>query len=1043
MLPSDGFTGWRTVLRWMSPLLVLAALWGTEPAAAQLADAPWPSFGRDLQNTGQSPFGEAGRSWQDVSVGTARTGASIAADGTIYVGAGSFSDAALYALNPDSTEQWAFDPERLSIRSIQPLVGPDGTVYIGGEDGNSNGWLYAVHPTLGTEKWQFFAETEPVRVAPAIAADGTIYVAAGTFSSGGNVYAVDPATGNAAWSVSLSDYPTASPTIAGGGAIYTGTADGTLHAIDPAAQEASVLATFSSSVQGIALGPNGTLYATHGNQLVALNPLTGSEAWRATTDLFSLTPPVLGPDGHIFVGVAGEVEGRVYAFDPAGNERWSINTAGLVDAAPAVGSDGLVHVCVGGGTNSQLLALSSSDGTPQWTFSTGGSINYPPARAADGTTYLASAGGLFSIIGPQADVPASPVTVGRVETGGARQQAIVVENTGDADLTITDVALTGSGAGAFSVVEGAGPVTVAPGAQHTVTVAFAPDEGGEWEAELTVMGNAPPATVALTGRAISIDLDPAQLPTPRVGESLDFTIVVPSDFTPQTRSFFYRPAGTETYQEIDLQPTGDVSVLAGTIPGAAMTVRGVEYYASLAAEDVTLTFPRDNPASNPAWLPVQFDQLNPAGSFEPDTYRMISIPAALDDRAPADVFAEYGPYEPERWRVVRWDPQAETYRDLPDLDEVAPGHAFWLITRDGTPFTVPRGKATDASRPYSLVLQPGWNQIGNPFTFPVSLESIDWPVDLEDPVRFDGQAFQRGVQRLQPWTGYFIYNTASSPVTVSIPPVEASSSVTALAAESTAAQAATDPAATMRLSARLFNHDLRDANNIVGMSRGSEAGRDRMDYAEAPPVGDHVRLSILEAGERLAGSFKPPHDEGQWWDVEVTASVDEPFATRKRVQLRLQPRGSSPDGYERYLVDRDAGTAVPLEQGTTTLVLDSDRPTRRLRVIWGTPGFAENHAEGASLETYVNALRPNAPNPFTQSTTIRYEVEASGPVVVAIYNLLGQHVRTLVDTQQDAGPHAVQWDGRDAQGRPVASGVYFSRLRAGSYEATQKLTLVR
>lgn len=1042
MLLFTASLGGRPVLQWGLRALVLAALLAAGPVQAQLADAPWPSFGRDLQNTGQSAFGEAGQSWQDVSVGTARTGASIASDGTIYVSGGSFGNAALYALNPDSTERWVFDPGGLNARSIQPVVGPDGTVYIGGEGANSGGLLYAVNPTTGTEEWQFGAGFDPVRVTPALAADGTIYVAGGSFSSGGRVYAVDPATGTSVWSVSISDYPTASVTIADDGTIYVGTADGTVHAIDPVAQEGTVLTTFSSTVAGIALDPGGTMYVTHGNQLSAIDPATGNEQWSATTDLFSLTPPTIGPNGRIFVGAAGEVDGQVYAFSSFGTEVWSINTTGLVDAAPAVGTDGAVHVSVSDGTDSRLLVLDPATGMQRWVFPTGARLSYPPALASDGTVYLASAEGLFSVLGPRIGLPASPLSVGRVEDGGSKQQQVLVENMGDAALTITEVTLSGPDASAFAIVEGAGPVTVPPGGEHVVTVRFAPDGGRAREAELTVQGNAPSAAVMLTGRAISIDLDPAQLATPRVGEPLDFSIALPTDFTPQTRSFFYRPTGTEAYQEIDLQPVGDGSVLEGTIPGAAVTVRGVDYYASLAAEDLTLTFPVDNPVSNPAWLPVQFDQLVPGGTFEPETYRMMSIPAELAERELATVFDEYGAYEPSRWRVIQWDLQAEAYRDLPDLEEasVAPGQAFWLITRDGEPFTVGSGEATDASSAYDITLQPGWNQIGNPFAFPVRLESIDWPAEVEAPVRFNGQVFQRDVQVLQPWAGYFAYNTAVRAVTLSIPPIEASGAV---ASRGSATASAADPAATMRLSARLPKHGLSDRNNIVGLARGSETGRDRMDYAEPPPVGDHVRLSIIEGDERLAGSFKPFRDEGQWWDLKLTASVDEPFATRKQVRIRLQPEGQAPDGFERFLIDRDTETALPLEDGAATLVLSSDRPTRRLRVIWGTPDFAAHHAEGASLDAYVNALHPNAPNPFAESTTIRYELRTSGRAVVAIYNLLGQRVRTLVDTRQEAGRHVVSWDGRDERGRPVASGVYFSRLRAESYEAIQKLTLVR
>ena len=73
-------------------------------------------------------------------------------------------------------------------------------------------------------------------------------------------------------------------------------------------------------------------------------------------------------------------------------------------------------------------------------------------------------------------------------------------------------------------------------------------------------------------------------------------------------------------------------------------------------------------------------------------------------------------------------------------------------------------------------------------------------------------------------------------------------------------------------------------------------------------------------------------------------------------------------------------------------------------------------------------LAPNAPNPFNGNTVIPYRLDADGPVRLEIYNLLGQRIRTLVDEAQTAGVYRVHWDARDAAGRSVATGIYFTRL---------------
>jgi len=89
------------------------------------------------------------------------------------------------------------------------------------------------------------------------------------------------------------------------------------------------------------------------------------------------------------------------------------------------------------------------------------------------------------------------------------------------------------------------------------------------------------------------------------------------------------------------------------------------------------------------------------------------------------------------------------------------------------------------------------------------------------------------------------------------------------------------------------------------------------------------------------------------------------------------------------------------------------------------------------------ALEQNYPNPFNPETTIRYALPAETRVTVTIHTATGQRIRTLVDGEQAAGYHRLVWDGRDAAGRAVASGVYLCRLEAGAFSAVRKMALIR
>jgi len=89
------------------------------------------------------------------------------------------------------------------------------------------------------------------------------------------------------------------------------------------------------------------------------------------------------------------------------------------------------------------------------------------------------------------------------------------------------------------------------------------------------------------------------------------------------------------------------------------------------------------------------------------------------------------------------------------------------------------------------------------------------------------------------------------------------------------------------------------------------------------------------------------------------------------------------------------------------------------------------------------ALEQNYPNPFNPETHIRYEVPVASKVTLAIYNLMGEKIRTLVDEEKPVGQHSVLWDSKDDYGRNVGSGVYFYRMTADNFSKTMKLTLIK
>jgi hypothetical protein len=109
--------------------------------------------------------------------------------------------------------------------------------------------------------------------------------------------------------------------------------------------------------------------------------------------------------------------------------------------------------------------------------------------------------------------------------------------------------------------------------------------------------------------------------------------------------------------------------------------------------------------------------------------------------------------------------------------------------------------------------------------------------------------------------------------------------------------------------------------------------------------------------------------------------------------------------------------------------------------VIGTSTAVGNDPNGGIPKTFI--LSENYPNPFNPSTVIRYGVPNATDVRLEIFNVLGQHVRTLVDAVTSAGFHEVVWDGRNELGQVPPSGVYFYRLQGGQAILMKKMLLMK
>jgi hypothetical protein len=205
---------------------------------------------------------------------------------------------------------------------------------------------------------------------------------------------------------------------------------------------------------------------------------------------------------------------------------------------------------------------------------------------------------------------------------------------------------------------------------------------------------------------------------------------------------------------------------------------------------------------------------------------------------------------------------------------------------------------------------------------------------------------------------------------------------------------------------------VRPGTGVAGVqlwvSSGWAGARVRGLALEGAPDGTQLEWTLQPSGPARAMLYR----------VRGGVALEEPI----RIRVDVEPTGN-PGGQPWLTVSGQAATA--------------DGATAR---AGSSAGSAIIPAPGTVAAPTVNAA---APNPFVSETEISYALPAAARVTLRIYDASGRLVRSLVDSSQPAGVHRARWDGRDAVGRAVASGIYFLKFSAGATERMQRVMRLR
>ena len=488
----------------------------------------------------------------------------------------------------------------------------------------------------------------------------------------------------------------------------------------------------------------------------------------------------------------------------------------------------------------------------------------------------------------------------------------------------------------------------------------------------------------------------------------------------QVRLLFQKGGQSSEQTVVMNNSTGDTFV--GIIPAAQVNETGLQYRITALGTSGLES------STDPVALQVRMGDVlgfpvQTSGTTE-RAYQLYSVPLLLDNTSARAVFEDdLGTYAIDRWRLFSLGADQQ-YDEFPNTAAVTPGRGFFLaVAQSDQSFDTGTGITVSIGEVFTIDLHAGWNFIGNPFGFDVDLQGVTMASGQELDIRLFEDGFFKKTGPILSFIGYAVFANAADQLLIDPQggPVAPAKAEAALAWSVSVVAEGPD--------------GIRDSENVLGVAEGATVEWDEFDRAEAPVIGSFVRLEFPHPEWEapvygFTRDVQPAGQENYTWTFTVDTNVEgEP------IDLQFAGMADVPEELDIVLADPLTGVQVNLRQQPNYRFVASGA-VRRFEVLVG---------QGTAAETPdVQALWEGYPNPFMDAVTLRYGLKVETEVEVAIYDVTGRLIRSLLRRGDvPAGYHTVVWDGLATDGRPVPSGVYFGVMHTISDTRTVPITLVR
>jgi len=628
-------------------------------------------------------------------------------------------------------------------------------------------------------------------------------------------------------------------------------------------------------------------------------------------------------------------------------------------------------------------------------------------------------------IAPQISVIPSVINFGKISFGINKDSAFTILNNGNAVLNINNITLDGVNKQYFSLSGFSVPLNLNPASSRLITVRYIGSIAGIKNANILISSDDPDAAVK------SIALTAETEPTATIinqtqdffadfGQDKQISFALSHSIATNYVQVFYRLGGGTKFDSANatITSTGYTYTFSKNI----LSTRGLDYYIKVTTPNGIITFPETNYLLEPLHIRIKIPALNVPEPLKASTYSMLSIPFDFGTSNFQDEIVKiFGNFDPFVWRIFHW-----SNGDYLELTSANPlplkaGDGFWAIYSQDFSLNFSNVVSTSTNEPYKITLQPGWNQIGNPFLFNVALNELVIPSgkNVENILwKWASTKYEEETSSINPFTGYFIMNNETSPVDILVNPVY-------MPAVSGKKSVSVDNESGWKINLTLLDEKGNNDKVKIGLKK-----LDNPSYSKPPlSPGRSIDIRIIEGNREFAGLFKELKESGASWLVRLNN-----LSKNKKYSLFFEISGSLPKEMDLVFLDEETGNKIYPVNGTYSFI--SSGNSKQFKVIAGEKSFTENELINNRITEF--RLSQNYPNPFNPSTKIEYTLREAAYVTLKVYNQLGQELAEVVNDFQNKGSHSVTWFAEKAP-----SGIYYYKLSAGSFSAMKKMMLIK